>query len=206
MIVCLHESEASVPIEISCPYCDQRLSAPDSADGRQARCPACGETVLIQASIYDAETFDDDEPESRGRNPEPPILRQAPEPVHGGDQRFCPMCGEQVAASVRQCPYCHEALRPGGRRHRRKKEPMTGAALGISALIFVCIPWYSIPVGIAGIVVSLKEKERSQDRGEPSAGSSTTGLVCSIIALAVALIGIVVFVGLMEINPLEFFE
>lgn len=205
MLVCLDESEASVPIEISCPYCDQRLSAPDSADGRQARCPACGETVLIQTSLYDAEPIDD-APEYQDPISEPQIIRQDPEPGYDSNRRFCPMCGEQVAASARQCPYCHESLRPGGRRPRRKKEPLTGAVLGISALIFVCIPWYSVPVGIAGIVVSLKEKERSEDRGEPAASSSTTGLVCSIIALAITLLGLVVFVGLMEINPLEIFR
>lgn len=54
-----------------------------------------------------------------------------------------------------------------------------GLILGIISIFASIIPLFGIPLGILGIVYSLKDKEESK-------GKLTAGLVCSIIGLTLS--------------------
>jgi predicted RNA-binding Zn-ribbon protein involved in translation (DUF1610 family) len=58
-VICNSSGEIVVPIEVNCPQCGRLLRAPDSAAGRQAKCPECAGTVPIPGGVLDAEEFDD---------------------------------------------------------------------------------------------------------------------------------------------------
>jgi len=69
--------------------------------------------------------------------------------------------------------------------------------LGIISLVLFCLWYISMPCGIIGLVLGLVAKGRVQ-RGEAGGGAmAKTGVVCSIIALALAvLILILAIVGI----------
>lgn len=72
---------------------------------------------------------------------------------------------------------------------------MTGLVLGISAVIFFCIWLYSVPIGIAAIVVSLKEIANCKAAGIEPSGMSTGGVICGVFVVAVWTIGLVLVLG-----------
>jgi Domain of unknown function (DUF4190) len=69
--------------------------------------------------------------------------------------------------------------------------------LGIISLVLFCVWYISLPCGIIGLVLGLVAKGKIQ-RGEAGGGSmAQTGVVCSIIALGLAvLIIILAIVGI----------
>ncbi|MEZ6058579.1 MAG: hypothetical protein R3C01_17910 [Planctomycetaceae bacterium] len=87
-------------IKVDCQHCGKTLTAKDSAAGRTAKCPNCGEPVVLPKAdeIYDAEDdfgslgeAEDDFPSSIGDNQKP-----------------CPMCGEMIASVAKKCRHCGE--------------------------------------------------------------------------------------------------
>ena len=40
-----------MPVVVACPKCSTKLSAPDSAAGKQVRCPKCGTSAAVPALI-----------------------------------------------------------------------------------------------------------------------------------------------------------
>lgn len=38
-----------MPIKVTCSSCDKTINAPDKYAGKKAKCPGCGERILIQA-------------------------------------------------------------------------------------------------------------------------------------------------------------
>src|SRR4051812_47047714 len=59
---------------ITCPECAGKLKVPESASGKKVRCPGCQAVVVIPPS--DEETYESQEPEDDGEEPEfPPNKR-----------------------------------------------------------------------------------------------------------------------------------
>ncbi len=102
-----------MPISCECPSCGKRLKAPDSAAGKRAKCPQCGNPVTIPAEkVYEAEEVAEDaddvsEDEFGLQTPgdDDPVQRPAIP-----DRRHLPACGEMIAAAAVKCRYCGEFL------------------------------------------------------------------------------------------------
>ncbi len=117
-----------MPISCQCPACGKRLKAPDSAAGKRARCPQCGEPVPIPAErVYDAEEVveegeggaegvSDDEYGFQNVKEEEGIAGPA-EP----ERRPCPMCGEMIPVAALKCRFCGEDLDETLKRKKKKK-------------------------------------------------------------------------------------
>ena len=43
---------------VACPNCRTKITAPDHAAGRKAKCPSCDAIMMLPAPVHDAETFD----------------------------------------------------------------------------------------------------------------------------------------------------
>jgi predicted RNA-binding Zn-ribbon protein involved in translation (DUF1610 family) len=101
-------------IQVSCGSCGSSFNAPDSAAGKQAKCPKCGGPIKIPVpapaptdEILDAELapsspYDDDD-----FAVEPPP--KLPDDV---DRKPCPKCGEMIQRNAMKCRFCGEILDP----------------------------------------------------------------------------------------------
>lgn len=207
-------------IEVNCQHCDRLLAAPDAAAGRQARCPSCNELIEIPdpgasdaelSPVFDAEEYPDDSPYDNHSpyGPMPPPQQDTswapPTGFDDGAERNCPMCGERIKAVAIRCRYCGEQVGTNSARPQlppgELKQPQTGMVLGITSLLFICIPIYSVPIGIAAIFVSLNELGRARDLGIDRTSSPTTGLICGSIASA---IWVLVLIALLAGAALDF--
>lgn len=88
-------------INFSCEVCGKSLSTSDDKAGRKAKCPGCGEMLIVPAAEYPTSTeaaipSDDDEFPAQQRSAGKPIP--------------CPMCGEKNPASATKCESCGEPL------------------------------------------------------------------------------------------------
>ncbi|HET6425712.1 MAG TPA: zinc ribbon domain-containing protein [Planctomycetaceae bacterium] len=94
-------------IQFNCEICGKSLSTSDDKAGRKAKCPGCGE-MLVVPQLEGAATEDelmplaDDEEEGLPATPR----RKA------GGKVACPMCGEKVSATATKCKFCGEPLEP----------------------------------------------------------------------------------------------
>ncbi len=89
-------------IEFACHHCGKPLSTTDDRAGMKAKCPGCGEAVLVPA------------PRAVGGAPAGPVLAVDPAPIIDTERRTCPMCGEAIHASSRVCEHCGEPLTNDG--------------------------------------------------------------------------------------------
>ena len=122
-----------MPISCECPSCGKRLKAPDSAAGKRALCPQCGNPVQIPTEIiHDAEEVPDAEettepaaavPENEYALANVSNESGAPAPPEP-DRRPCPMCGEMIPVAAVKCRYCGEFFDASLKRG-------TGSARGI---------------------------------------------------------------------------
>ena len=111
------------------------------------------------------------------------------------DSRFCPNCGERVEIIEESKPVEPEIVQTDEEKEPRgpwKAFAIAGFAIGIFSIIGCMIPYvnlYVISVGEFGIVLSalgLKSKV-NHDKAK-------TGLVLSIVGLAVAIVMYIVFI------------
>ena len=126
--------------------------------------------------------------------------------------KYCMKCGGQCADQAMQCPRCgamlgmqnsgHVSQRPSGGGSQfsggsfSPQNPSGGPGLaiasmvlGIVSLILTCIlPYVSWVLAIVGIVLAAIAKKKAKS------GMATAGLVCSIIALAVWVVVIILLV------------
>lgn len=131
-----------MPIPVACPSCGKQLQAPDSAAGKRAKCPACGNVFAIPEPVHDAEEVADEYGVQGGpgmdsygvqdlldeadRMPPPtsgPL--RAPSMASGagdaGNRRPCPMCGEMIVATAATCRFCGEVFDPTLKRKKRRR-------------------------------------------------------------------------------------
>ena len=119
-----------MPIEAHCGSCGRLLRAPDSAAGRRAKCPACGEVVSLPKpentfddEVYDAEEFSGFDKEFGGSTS--PRSAEDYEEDYEATDRFkdpddyeddgrprqpCPVCGEMILSHAKKCRFCGEVL------------------------------------------------------------------------------------------------
>lgn len=105
---------------------------------------------------------------------------------------FCAGCGTNLNAQqapaqqpVYQQPvYRQPASVPG------KGAGITGMVLGIVALVMFCVWYISIPCAIIGAALSGVSMKKAQEAGTKN-GMAVAGLVCSVIALAICVIYII---------------
>ncbi len=100
-------------INFSCEICGKTLSTSDDKAGRKAKCPGCGEMLIVPGlegaagDMADLPDEDDalDLPKKRTSSRTEKVA--------------CPMCGEKVSASADKCEFCGEPLEPqrGGTGH-----------------------------------------------------------------------------------------
>jgi predicted RNA-binding Zn-ribbon protein involved in translation (DUF1610 family) len=104
-------------IEFSCDNCGKALSTTDDKAGRKAKCPGCGEAVLVPDVSTDDEF---------GADSVAPPLPTA--------TRACPMCGAQNSVRAKTCEACGEPLKKVITRGNQKIE--AGDVLSTSWNIF----------------------------------------------------------------------
>jgi DNA-directed RNA polymerase subunit RPC12/RpoP len=101
-------------IEFSCQHCGKQLSTSDDKAGRKAKCPQCGDVIVVPAAAVAEEQHIASEVDAE----------LAPPPLPGtGGMKSCPMCGERIPISATKCDFCGEELVavPGARTGRPRK-------------------------------------------------------------------------------------
>ena len=127
-----------MPINMSCPSCGKSLSAPDTAAGKKAKCPACAQVMTLPAAAEDTEDVYGTAPEaSSGSLPSAATLakrvrrragrraRQCAGQTGGEARRPCPECGELIVAGAAKCRFCNAIFDP---KLRALEKSMPGGA------------------------------------------------------------------------------
>lgn len=94
-------------IQFSCEICGKSLSTSDDKAGRKAKCPGCGEMLVVPQ----LEGASADEEQMQLADEEEDSL-PSPRRRSRGRKVPCPMCGEKVSASATKCEFCGEPLEP----------------------------------------------------------------------------------------------
>ena len=47
-----------MPIKMNCPSCGKPLAAPDSAVGKRAKCPGCGQVMVVSAPAAEVDEIE----------------------------------------------------------------------------------------------------------------------------------------------------
>ena len=94
-------------IEFFCDNCDRVLRTSDDKAGRTAKCPACGQHLIVPAAESD-DFFGEPEPGAPADEFDDGLSDDA-----GGQMTSCPMCGEDVPSDSTRCSWCGESLTPG---------------------------------------------------------------------------------------------
>lgn len=137
-------------INFSCDHCGKTLSTSDEKAGRKAKCPGCGEFIVVPAPDLDSDVESAAEEPTEGDFGELPSISTSSRRSAGSRKIPCPMCGEQVAASARQCEFCGEPI--------TEKSGSSGTATVINISDVVSTTWQvfqrSMGLAIGGIIIS----------------------------------------------------
>lgn len=176
-----------MPISCECPSCGKRLKAPDSAAGKRAKCPQCGNPVEIPAEkIYDAEEVSDsaDDPsaaDSAGEysDNEYGLERRETEDQDESpaedDRRPCPMCGEMIAPAAVKCRFCGEVFdQKVKRKMELKKKGLTEEDANLSSADWVL----GIVCANIGCIMSIVYIIQGKPKGMKMLGVSLLGQLC----------------------------
>jgi len=129
-------------ISVDCSSCGKTLKAKDSAAGKTAKCPSCGELITIPqvSEVYDAE----DEYGSSAGPADDSSSSSA-----GDDLKACSMCGEMIAAAAKKCKFCGEIFDAKLKKSRRKSASSSGDEMTtVDWVLCVICPGIGCIVGI----------------------------------------------------------
>ena len=163
-----------MPIKMNCPSCNKTLSAPDTAAGKNAKCPVCGQIMTVPETIHEAEEFGAPTPEPSTPSSAQPSagspeswlddmqgLAAPVAPGPGGEaRRSCPECGEMIMAGAAKCRFCGAIFDPrlkGTAAANRFQTVPNYLVQAILVTLFCCLPF-----GIVAIVYAAQVNGRVQ--------------------------------------------
>lgn len=186
-----------MPIEVTCDSCGKMLRARDSAAGKWAKCPGCGDPIEIPLpqtadEEVDPYGFDDDSYEDGGYDDE---LEDDGWDSAGSAQesvgtRSCPACSETIKSAAVKCSFCGEVFAPTLPGWQRKSSS-NGRALAtpVSRLAAVLLNWLiQLPL-LFGMSVGFFMKYL--DENQEAIGIAIFG-ISSILYLALAIYQLVI--------------
>jgi hypothetical protein len=167
-----------MPIAVNCPGCSSRLTVPDTAAGKKARCPKCQTQLVIPAAPAPAAAerspFDFNSPaapaaKKPAAKPLPPPPAPAPEPLSLDDDEPAPPPRTPARGTGRKPVLDLDDEpddRPARRRYGHKPAgPPVGLILGIVGGVVLLIG------GAIGAYFALEDDKK--DTGTADAGSDT---------------------------------
>ena len=92
-------------IGFACDNCGRTLRTADDKGGRNARCPQCGESVVVPSFSQVEAGFEP--PEDPGPGPRLPDVDSSIEPE---SPETCPVCGATLEHGLAECPGCGEPV------------------------------------------------------------------------------------------------
>ncbi len=164
-------------INFSCDHCGKTLSTSDDKAGRKAKCPGCGEFIVVPATDEEVGTgaeasADESLHDDDGDLPLAPTAKRS-----SSAKMTCPMCGEKVSTSAKQCEFCGEPLQ----QQRSTGEPQKidigdvlntgwavfkaemGLSIGIVIVAYLVMQAASIPQQMLNVMGSVMEGQRNQE-------------------------------------------
>ena len=106
-------------IKVECTSCGKVLTAKDSAAGKRAKCPQCGDIIQIP-EVYEAEEvggdYADDEYGDDGYDDD---YDDSPDQEK---RKPCPACGEMIIRGAAKCRFCGEIFDPALKRKAKKNK------------------------------------------------------------------------------------
>lgn len=171
-------------IKFSCQHCGKLLTTSDDKAGRKARCPHCGDVLIVPSAEFVSLSA--------------PRAPAATEPTQ--DRRRCPLCGTLLSAAEQRCPACGESLpqaRFTNRQQPRRIQPgevmsatwnMFGQRFGLlvsAYLMFIMLICGAVMLIVFGLIIMLALFS-GPNREEVAFGLSLAALV----AMPCLLVGI----------------
>jgi predicted RNA-binding Zn-ribbon protein involved in translation (DUF1610 family) len=99
-------------IQVSCASCGSSFNAPDSAAGKQAKCPKCGGPIKIPIAAPAEEVLEAELAPSTPYSDDDFAVEPPPQRPEDADRKPCPKCGEMIQRSAMKCRFCGEILDP----------------------------------------------------------------------------------------------
>jgi len=194
------------------------LSAPETAAGKKAKCPTCGQIMTVPEAVQDAEEI--------GASPSTPFSplpsaespqnwldeMQGPEAApatHGPSgeaRRPCPECGEMIVAGAAKCRFCGAVFDPRLRRTSMNQGQSyqgfatTSMVLGILALPTFC---FGIVFGIVAIIfAAIAKSGMNKSKNYEGKTMATAGMIMGVLgAIGWTLIYVLIFSFVMVNAP-----
>ena len=202
-----------MPLVVSCPLCETKLTLPEEFLGKQVKCAKCD-------GVFEAPTT---APASQDPSEGSERIREAPGDSSSPDRDFekipCPRCGERIYADADRCRFCGEDLdefddrrweqRRGARRDSEPHRAPTIQALGIISIVcsvFVpCCGLIGVLFCIAGLscgipawVMGHRDLNRMRLGEMDRRGRSGTqgGRTCGIVGVVLNILGVFAIIAL----------
>lgn len=201
-----------MPITITCPQCQKKLNAPDTAVGKKIRCPACKAVIDVPAEepLEEPEKFEQPDEESAVTEEAPKRKPRPSEGITEEEPKSYGLDEDDANERERRREKKRRRFRDddddfeddfGDMRPRRRTEPHRGGVimtLGILSIPGACLPL--IAFILASIALNMANTDKPKmERGQmdrSGMGSVTAGQVCAYIGIIFGLINCVLGIAL----------